>query len=346
MRNTRSLRQRSTSSIRAVHGSVLTTSTGSSRPRAPLISRRASKSAERPSTPKAISHHRPCRSIGPIIPGVCRLSSHVWTAGGCGAAVTSSWLRNTTPVLGRSAVDPTYRAPICSRTTLRAPSAPATYSAVTGTAFPAGSQRVARTGPGPVVSRLCSRQPSRRSTAGSSVTTSRSTSSSTYCGICCPRSGESPSSASPSTPVNRVISSPRKLVQKETSCDQETGSGAAARSRSASPHRRACSMVRVFSVLARGRNRVGCGRGSTTRHSTPRRPSSTASARPTGPAPAISTGVSRVLDGSVMRRGQPDHAVPCTPGRIPAASGPGPPPSGGDRSNGRCRAGPGRTQER
>ena len=105
------------------------------------------KSADRPSTPNAISHHSPSRSIGPIIPGVCRLSSQVCTAGGCATALTSSRLRNTRPVLGRSAVAPTYRAPICSRTTLRAPSAPTTYSAVTGTATPAGSSRVAWTGP-------------------------------------------------------------------------------------------------------------------------------------------------------------------------------------------------------
>ena len=97
--------------------------------------------------------------------------------------------------------------------------------------------------------------------------------------------------------MKRVISRPRKLVQNETSCDQETGSGAAARNRAARPQRRACSMVRAFSVLARGRSRVGCGRGSTTTHPTPRRPSSTASARPTGPPPAISTGRSRMLDG-------------------------------------------------
>ena len=101
--------------------------------------------------------------------------------------------------------------------------------------------------------------------------------------------------------MNRVISRPRKVVQNDTSCDQETGSGAAARSRPARPQRRACSIVRALSVLARGRSRVGCGRGSTTTHSIPRRPSSTASARPTGPPPAISTGVSRMLDRSVIR---------------------------------------------
>jgi hypothetical protein len=45
-------------------------------------------------------------------------------------------------------------------------------------------------------------------------------------------------------PVNRVISRPRKVVQNETSCDQETGSGAADRARAGDQHRRGRSPCR------------------------------------------------------------------------------------------------------
>src|ERR1700722_9662622 len=84
------------------------------------------------------------------------------------------------------------------------------------------------------------------------------------------------------------------------SFDQDTGSGAAARKRSAIPHRRKCSMVRTLTVLHLGRAWLTSSRGSITRQRTPRRPSSTAAARPTGPPPATSTWTER---GSDVRSG-------------------------------------------
>ena len=129
----------------------------------------------------------------------------------------------------------------------------------------------------------------------SSAAAARSTSSTTGCGACCPVSGESPfaSSSRPKAPRNRVISLPSKLSAKITSCDQLTGSGAAARSRSAIPHRRRCSIVRVLVVLARGRVGSTVTRGSITTQRTPRRPSSMAAARPAGPPPTMTTSVER-----------------------------------------------------
>ena len=56
-------------------------------------------------------------------------------------------------------------------------------------------------------------------------------------------------------------------------------------------------MVLMLTVFARGRVRVGCARGSTTMQLIPRRLSSTAADRPTGPPPAISTCVER--DGTL-----------------------------------------------
>src|SRR5580693_2750029 len=80
------------------------------------------------------------------------------------------------------------------------------------------------------------------------------------------------------------------------SFDQDTGNGAAARKRSAMPHRRKCSMVRTLTVLHLGRAWLTSSRGSITRQLTPRRPSSTAAARPTGPPPATSTWTERGSD--------------------------------------------------
>src|SRR5580698_5635342 len=82
------------------------------------------------------------------------------------------------------------------------------------------------------------------------------------------------------------------------SFDQDTGNGAAARKRSAMPHRRKCSMVRTLTVLHLGRAWLTSSRGSITRQLTPRRPSSTAAARPTGPPPATSTWTERGSDVS------------------------------------------------
>src|SRR4051812_26818327 len=57
------------------------------------------------------------------------------------------------------------------------------------------------------------------------------------------------------------------------------------------PIRRKCSIVLACVALACGLNAVD-GFGSTTRQPTPRRPSSLASIRPQGPAPATSTSTS------------------------------------------------------
>ena len=86
---------------------------------------------------------------------------------------------------------------------------------------------------------------------------------------------------------------PASDSQKVTRCDQATGSGAAARSVSAIPQRRRCSMVRTLVVLARGRRCETSARGSITTQATPRLASSAAAASPAGPPPATSTGVSR-----------------------------------------------------
>jgi len=86
---------------------------------------------------------------------------------------------------------------------------------------------------------------------------------------------------------------PDRDSQKVTRCDQATGSGAAARSASATPQRRRCSMVRTLVVLARGRRCDTSARGSITTQGTPRLASSAAAASPAGPPPATSTGISR-----------------------------------------------------
>src|SRR3954452_24381971 len=129
-------------------------------------------------------------------------------------------------------------------------------------------------------------------TLGSSAAASRSTSSTSDCGACWPTSARSSTRSGNSANAlrKRVISCPNRPVQKTTSWAWDTGSGAAARSRSAMPQRRRCSIVRALVVLARGRSGSSSVRGSTTSTSTPRRPSSIAAASPLGPPPTISTG--------------------------------------------------------
>ena len=264
-------------------------SMGRSRPTAPVTRRRGSRLGEVPSTPKAMSHHSPFRSTGPSMPGVSSLMTQVCTAGGRGTREARSSHRKTTPVFGRSACSPTYAAPMLSRTTLRAPSAPTTKSATTSCVWPSGSrtdtETLSASGRRPVT-----RDPRRSSTGDSSRATSRRTSSVTYWGICWPSSGDTPMSCRPRTPWNRVSSVPSRVVQNDTSWDHDGGSGAAARTRPAMFQRRKCSSVRVFSVLPLGRSRVGCSLGSMTRHGMRRNPSSTARASPTGPPPQIRTG--------------------------------------------------------
>ena len=97
---------------------------------------------------------------------------------------------------------------------------------------------------------------------------------------------------SPNAPSKSVMRRPDSDSQNVTRCDQATGSGAAARSASARPQRRRCSMVRTLVVLARGRRCETCARGSMTTQATPRLASSAAAASPAGPPPATSTGVS------------------------------------------------------
>ena len=91
----------------------------------------------------------------------------------------------------------------------------------------------------------------------------------------------------------RELAAHQRRAEHDVGGEVHATAGARSRSRSASPHRRRCSMVRTLTVLHRGRACDTVARGSTTRHSTPRRPSSTAAASPTGPPPATSTWVLR-----------------------------------------------------
>src|SRR3954447_22705902 len=187
------------------------------------------------------------------------------------------------------------------RLTPELPSPPSSQSASTSCRAPSGASRTARAASAPSVT-AATRQPIMVVTLGSSATASRSTCSTSGCGACWPGSAYSSCGVvvSPKAPGKRVISWPNSPVQKTTSCAWSTGSGAAARSRSASPQRRRCSMVRTLVVLARGRSGSSDVRGSTTRTGMPRRPSSMAALRPLGPPPAISTGtcVGTVVIGS------------------------------------------------
>src|SRR3954447_23962677 len=187
--------------------------------------------------------------------------------------------------------DPSYRAPIAARLMPELPSQPSRYSAPTSCRLPSGASSRARASRGPS-STDTARQPASSVTLGSSAAASRSTSSTSDCGACWPASARSSTRSGNSANAlrKRVISCPNRPVQKTTSWAYDTGSGAAARSRSAMPQRRRCSMVRALVVLARGRSGSSAVRGSTTSTSTPRRPSSIAAARPLGPPPTISTG--------------------------------------------------------
>ena len=163
--------------------------------------------------------------------------------------------------LGRGSERPTYSAPIWSLATPDAPSQPSTYRARTLIARRRPSLTVTVTSASSWASpvTVC---PSRRSTRGGRPTWARSTSSTTGCGTCWPASANrsSRSVVSPNAPSKSVTHRPDSVSQNITRCDHATGSGAAARSASASPHRRRCSIVRTLVVLARGRRCETCAR--------------------------------------------------------------------------------------
>ena len=80
-----------------------------------------------------------------------------------------------------------------------------------------------------------------------------------------------------------------------TTVDGRSGAiGEARRSSSAIPQRRRCSRVRTLVVFARGLYPTRSLRSTTTQR-IPRRPSSMAAARPTGPAPTMTTSASPSL---------------------------------------------------
>ncbi len=115
----------------------------------------------------------------------------------------------------------------------------------------------------------------------------------TGCDTCCPDSAKRSSRAavSPNAPSKSVIRRPARDSQNVTRCDQATGSGAAARSAPATPHRRRCSIVLMLVVLARGLRCETSVRGSISTQPTPCHASSAAAASPAGPPPTTSTGV-------------------------------------------------------
>ena len=121
---------------------------------------------------------------------------------------------------------------------------------------PSGSSSTACASSGPSRTEA-TRQPISRVTVGSSAAASRSTSSTSGLRGLLARLGRDVTrrrSRARRRSRKRVISWPKRPVQKTTSWACSTGSGAAARSRSAMPQRRRCSIVRTLVVLARGRS--------------------------------------------------------------------------------------------
>jgi hypothetical protein len=113
--------------MRAVHGSHASTSCSTGRPTRSVISSAACASPYAESMPGKIAHHNPARSSLPTSPRVAAPITQYCTAGPSG--VSSAGARKTRLKLGLESELPVYRAPICSRTTLPAPSQPSTYLA-------------------------------------------------------------------------------------------------------------------------------------------------------------------------------------------------------------------------
>src|SRR6478752_7538052 len=167
--------------------------------------------------------------------------------------------------------------------------------------LPSGRSTTARA-PDPVCRTSVTLAPSRRSTRSSACTLARSTSSMTGWPTCWPRSGACSGRRTVSwkISVNRVTSRPSRVETKTASCAWSTGSGAAARTVSASPHRRRWLIVLALVVLARGRSVSTVARGSMTMLATPRPASSIAADSPVGPPPTISTGVLVVVGSALL----------------------------------------------
>ncbi len=183
---------------------------------------------------------------------------------------------------------------------LPAPSAAARYLPRIREVVPSGSSIVATTEV-PSCSAERRREPNLARTVGRVDSAVRNAVSRLYWAVHWAGSGNSELGTSDraNTPSKTSIRRPARPVQNTTESDQPNGSPEAARTASATPSLRKCSIERGLTCLHLGVEVSGSSRGSTRTTSTPRLPSSWARVRPTGPPPTTTTSVS--TSASVVR---------------------------------------------